>query len=224
MWGMLSQWSSILTELTHRRELICSMRWSTCWIMTWLKLARVLGALRTYLVPKPDKSYWFVQTFVKLMLSPKLILICFLAMKISCYVSKFELLKGYWQVPLTDWAKEISAFVTPDGLFQYKVMPFRIQNAPATFHRLISHIIHDVPDCEAYINDVIIYSDCWEDHVKQIHTFFECLKAANLTINLSKSEFGHARVGISWTHHWSRLSGTYSCQNGSHHSLSQTKQ
>ena len=43
---------------------------------------------------------------------------------VSKYVSKLDLLKGYWQVPLTDRAKEISAFVTPDGFFQYKVMPF----------------------------------------------------------------------------------------------------
>ena len=42
------------------------------------------------------------------------------------YVTKFDLLKGFWQVPLTERAKEleISAFVTPDGLYQYKVMPF----------------------------------------------------------------------------------------------------
>jgi len=105
----------------------------------------------------------------------------------SRYVTKFDLLKGYWQVPLTNRAKEISAFVTPDGLYQYKVMPFGMQNAPATFQRLINHIIRDVPGCEAYIDDVIIYSDCWEDHVKQIHAFFEYLNAANLTINLCKS-------------------------------------
>lgn len=49
----------------------------------------------------------------------------------SKYVSKFDLLKGYWQVPLTDRAKEISAFVTPDGLYQYKIMPFGMQNTPA---------------------------------------------------------------------------------------------
>ena len=40
------------------------------------------------------------------------------------YVTKFDILKGFWQSPLTDRAKEISAFVTPDGLYQYKVMPF----------------------------------------------------------------------------------------------------
>ena len=44
------------------------------------------------------------------------------------YVTKFDLLKGFWQIPLTDRAKEISAFVTPDGLYQYKVMPFGMKN------------------------------------------------------------------------------------------------
>ena len=39
------------------------------------------------------------------------------------YVTKFYLLKGFWQVPLKDRAKEISAFVTPQGMYQYKVMP-----------------------------------------------------------------------------------------------------
>ena len=39
------------------------------------------------------------------------------------YVTKFDLLKGFWQIPLTERAKEISAFVTPVRLYQYKVMP-----------------------------------------------------------------------------------------------------
>ena len=42
----------------------------------------------------------------------------------SKYVTKFDLLKGFWQVPLTDKAKEVSAFASPNGLYRYKVMPF----------------------------------------------------------------------------------------------------
>ena len=151
------------------------------------------------LVPKPDKSYRFCTEFCKVNAVTKAdsyplprIEDCIDRVGHSRYVSKFDLLKGYWQVPLTDRAKEISAFVTPDGLYQYKVMLFGMRNAPATFQRLINHTIRGIPDCETYIDDVIIYSDCWESHVKQIHAFFECLRTANLTINLSKSEFGHA--------------------------------
>ena len=41
----------------------------------------------------------------------------------SKYITKFDLLKGFWQIPLTERAKEVSEFVTPDGLYHYKVMP-----------------------------------------------------------------------------------------------------
>ena len=65
------------------------------------------------------------------------------------YVTKFDLLKEFWQVPLTDRAKEISAFVTPDGLYQYKVMPFGMKNSPASYQRLTNKVIADLEGCEA---------------------------------------------------------------------------
>ena len=75
------------------------------------------------------------------------------------YVTKFDLLKGFWQIPLTDRANEISAFVTPDGLYQYKVMPFEMKNSPASFQHLINMIITGSVNCKAYIDDAIIYSE-----------------------------------------------------------------
>ena len=110
------------------------------------------------------------------------------------YITKFDLLRGFWQVPLTERAKEISAFVTPDGLYQYKVMPFGMKNSPATFQHLINKVIAGLDGCKAYINDVIIYSDTWEAHLQIIRKFFERLTEAKLTINLSKSEFAQAQV------------------------------
>ena len=77
----------------------------------------------------------------------------------SKYISKFGLLEGFWQIPLTERAKEISAFVTPDGLYHYTVMPFGMKNSPATFQRLINTIIAGIEHCEAYIDDAIIYND-----------------------------------------------------------------
>ena len=73
-------------------------------------------------------------------------------------------------------------------------MPFGMRNAPATFQRFINQVTAEIEGCEAYIDDVIIYSDNWSDHVKQIGTFFAKLKKAKLTINLAKCEFGCAQV------------------------------
>ena len=67
--------------------------------------------------------------------------------------------KGFWQVLLTEHTKEISAFVTPQGLYQYKVMLFAMKNSLATFQLLIKKVITDLEDCKAYIDDVIIFSD-----------------------------------------------------------------
>ena len=50
----------------------------------------------------------------------------------SKYITKFDLLKGFWQISLTDRAKGYSEFVTPNGLHQYKVMPFGMKNSHAT--------------------------------------------------------------------------------------------
>ena len=70
----------------------------------------------------------------------------------SKYITKFDLLKGFWQIPRTERVKEISAFVTPGGLYHYKVMPFGMKNSPATFQRLINTIIAGIEHCEAYFN------------------------------------------------------------------------
>ena len=74
------------------------------------------------------------------------------------YVTKCDLLKGLWQIPLTDRAKVISAFVTPGGLYQDKVMSLGMKNSPATFQRLINMIITGLDNCKTNIDDAIIYS------------------------------------------------------------------
>ena len=112
----------------------------------------------------------------------------------SKFVSKLDLLKGYWQVPLTERAVEISAFVTPDGLYEYKVMPFGMKNSSATFQRLMNRVIFDLEGCDVYIDDLIICSDTWEQHVARLRALFDRLRKANLTVNLVKSEFGHAHI------------------------------
>lgn len=64
------------------------------------------------------------------------------------YVTKLDLLKGYWQVPLTR-ASEISTFATPDHFLQYTIMPFGLKNAPAIFQQLVNTVLSGVKNCEA---------------------------------------------------------------------------
>ena len=149
------------------------------------------------LVPKPDGSYRMCTDYRKVNNLTKTDTFpiprmddCVDKVGNAKYVSKFDLLKGFWQIPLSERAKEISAFATPHGLYQYKVMPFGMKNSPATFQRLINRLIADIDGCEAYIDDVIIYSDTWETHLTIMRKLFRRLSEANLTINLVKSEFG----------------------------------
>ncbi|KAM9456054.1 retrovirus-related Pol polyprotein from transposon 17.6 [Clarias gariepinus] len=110
------------------------------------------------------------------------------------YVTKLDLLKGYWQVPLTPRASEISAFVTPDNFLQYSVMAFGMRNAPATFQRLMHRVLLGMTNCEAYLDDVVIYSDSWESHLSSLNQVFNRLSDASLTLNLMKCEFAKAVV------------------------------
>ena len=73
-------------------------------------------------------------------------------------------------------------------------MPFGMKNAPATFQRMVNKLVRDIDGCEGYIDDVVIFSDNWSDHIRQIKRFFQIMREAKLTINLMKSEFGKATV------------------------------
>ena len=71
-------------------------------------------------------------------------------------------------------------------------MPFGMKNSPSIFQRLINSTIATLEHCEAYIDDAIIYNDEWNHNLETIRATVDRLSEANLTINLSKSEFCHA--------------------------------
>ena len=69
-----------------------------------------------------------------------------------------------------------------------------MKNSSATFQRMILSILQGLLGCEAYTDDVIIYSMNWEDHKHTMKEIFARLKQAHLTINLAKCDFIHATV------------------------------
>lgn len=110
------------------------------------------------------------------------------------FVSKFDLLKCYWQVPLTEWAKEVSAFVTPECLYRCQVLPFGMKNAPATFQRLMNLVTSGLQSTVTYLDYVVCYSFSWSDHIEHMRKLFEWLQEAGLVINLPKCEIGKGQV------------------------------
>ena len=110
------------------------------------------------------------------------------------FVTKIDLQKGYYQILLTPNASEISAFVTPDGLYKYLRMPFGMRNAPSTFQRIINYVIADLDGVRAYLDDLLIPTDTWEEHLVKLYALFSRLSDAGLTINLMKCSFGCGTV------------------------------
>ena len=73
-------------------------------------------------------------------------------------------------------------------------MPFGLKNAPATFQWMIHQILAGLEGCEGYIDDIVIFSDTWNQHMERMKQFLTHLRQAQVTINLAKSEFGQACV------------------------------
>ena len=100
------------------------------------------------------------------------------------YITTLDLAKGYWQVAVTPQDQEKTAFSSPLGLFQFKRMPFGLSGAPGTFQRLMDRVINGLSLTKAYLNDLVIYSSTWQEHLSHVEQIFLRLKKAGLTIKL----------------------------------------
>ncbi len=73
-------------------------------------------------------------------------------------------------------------------------MAFGLRNAAATFQRLVNLVLAEVPNCNAYLDDLVIYSQSWSEHLSLLETVFKRLQEVFLTLNLAKCEIGKATV------------------------------
>ena len=113
------------------------------------------------------------------------------------YISTLDLSSAYHQIPLEAESKPITAFTVPGmGLFQFKRMPFGLSNAGASFQRLIDRVIGPElePNVFSYLDDIIIVTDTFPEHLEWIRKVLKRVKEAGLTINRDKSVFGHTEV------------------------------
>ena len=94
-------------------------------------------------------------------------------------------------MPVAPEHRKKTAFVTSYGLYQFKRMPFRLKGAPATFQRMMDWIVRELqPYTSAYIDNLVIFSETWEEHLEHLRVVLGRLQQAGLTIKLSKCQFG----------------------------------
>ena len=113
----------------------------------------------------------------------------------AAVVTTLDLASGYWQIPLAPGSRKKTAFATPFGLFEFGVMLFGLHNAPATFQRMMDHVLRDCRDfVRAYIYDIAVFRHSWEEHLSHLQQVFNRLQLVGLTVKLKKCRFGGQEV------------------------------
>lgn len=113
------------------------------------------------------------------------------AVKGARYFVALDLRSGYWQIPMDRKSQPMTAFRTEKGLYEFRVMPFGLKTAPATFQRNMDFLLGDMryKGVLVYIDDILIHDRTFDGCIDLVRLVFERLHQANVTINLQKSTF-----------------------------------
>ncbi|CAI5774520.1 Hypothetical predicted protein [Podarcis lilfordi] len=111
------------------------------------------------------------------------------------FITFLDMIKGYYQVKMYPGDQEKTAFRSPLGLYEFKVMAFGLKNAPATFQRLVDGILHGLGEFTvAYLDDIAIFSQTWSEHKEHLELVLQRIKETGLTIKASKCQIGDSEI------------------------------
>ena len=107
-----------------------------------------------------------------------------------------DLASGYWQVEVLEEDKPKTSFPTPYGLFEFNVMPFGLTNVPATFQHLMQCVLAGLSpeQCLTYMDDVIVFSASFEQHLNRLRAVLERIAKAGLRLKTAKCQFVQRQV------------------------------
>ena len=110
--------------------------------------------------------------------------------------STLDMPSGYWQIKIAEQDKPKTAFACREGLFEWNVMPFGLCNAPATFQRAMDILLAGLSwkICLVYLDDVIVFSASFKEHLKHLELVFSRFVDANLTLKKEKCSFFQTEV------------------------------
>lgn len=112
--------------------------------------------------------------------------------------STLDLTKGYHQLIIDEKSKEVTAFSTPDGLYQWKVLPLGMKTSGAVFQRLMDNVFRGLQPniVVVYIDDVTVFLKNMKQHVKDLDLVFERIHQANLKVSYSKCSIAQSKVKV----------------------------
>ena len=116
----------------------------------------------------------------------------------SAMFTTLDMRSGYFQIPMDEESKPKTAFVVPDGTYEYTRMPFGIQAGPAVFSRIMSHIFRGLTfkTMIVYIDDLMIFSTDFDTHMKALREVFDRLRSAGLKLHPKKCKFAQAEINF----------------------------
>lgn len=114
----------------------------------------------------------------------------------ACWFSTMDLSSGYWQVELNPSDKEKTAFTTGSALYQFKIMLMGLTNTPPTFQRLMELVLHGLhwKECLIYLDDVLVFSHSFTDHLKSLGEVFSRFRSAGLKLKTRKCQLACTQV------------------------------
>lgn len=112
------------------------------------------------------------------------------------FFSSMDLMSGYWQVEMEPESREHTAFITYGGLYEFLVLPFGLTGAPSTYQRLMECVLRNLTYkiCLIYLDDILVYSRTFKDHLCHLRQVFDRLRHANLKLKPSKCKFACPQV------------------------------
>ncbi|CAC5424730.1 Retrovirus-related Pol polyprotein from transposon 297 [Mytilus coruscus] len=107
-----------------------------------------------------------------------------------------DMRQGFWQLELDEQSKEKTAFMTHRGQYEFNRLPYGLANSPATFNMIMNEVIRDLnwKSALVYVDDILIYSKNFEEHLCHLAALFDKLIEANLKLKPSKCQFACKEV------------------------------
>ena len=113
------------------------------------------------------------------------------ALEGNIYFTSIDLTSGYHQMPLAPHSRKYTAFVTPDGLYQWKRLPMGLSTAPGAFQNLMEIVMSglSMEIAMVYLDDIVVFGRTFEEHLQRLRLVFVRLRDAGLKIKAKKCDF-----------------------------------